>query len=164
MAGDSQHCAACEAQTDEAFSRLQELVDALPAMEEKGRLLVRAKQAESVVRQAESFQTCKSLLGQADDRLAEARSALVQAEAVEEGVDEARRAVLHAASLRGFRVGPLQNAETMLCECLASSPFANLDEARLACMEKTVLAELEKEVSDYRESYAEALKLCESLV
>ena len=132
-------CATEAAGTDaseEAFAQLQRLYDQLPAMEERGVLLARAKAA--ALEQAERG---------GDAGLA----------------DECRRALLHAGSLRGFRVGPARNAEAALARALEEGRFADAAEARAAVLDQAELASVESEVEAYRCAYAEALARCEAL-
>ena len=148
--------------SEEAFAQLQRLYDQLPAMEERGVLLARAKAA---VRLEDELATARILLDEAGKREAEARAALEQAErgGDAELADECRRALLHAGSLRGFRVGPARNAEAALARALEEGRFADAAEARAAVLDPVELASVESEVEAYRCAYAEALARCEAL-
>ena len=66
--------------SEEAFAQLQRLYDQLPAMEERGVLLARAKAAAAAVRLEDELVTARILLDEAGKREAEARAALEQAE------------------------------------------------------------------------------------
>ena len=161
-------CATEAAGTDaseEAFALLQRLYDRLPAMEERGALLARAKAAAAAVRLEDELRTAHILLDEAEKREAEARAALEQAERGGDAglADECRRALLHAGSLRGFRVGPARNAEAALARALEEGCFADAAEAHAAVLEPAELASVQSEVEAYRCAYAEALARCEAL-
>lgn len=151
--------------SEEAFDQLQRLYDQLPAMEERGVLLARAKAAAAAMRLADELATARILLDEAGKREAEARAALEQAERGGDAglADECRRALLHAGSLRGFRVGPARNAEAALARALEEGRFADAAEARAAVLDPAELASVESEVEAYRCAYAEALARCEAL-
>ena len=152
--------------SEEAFAQLQRLYDQLPAMEERGVLLARAKAAAAAVRLEDELATARILLDEAGKREAEARAALEQAERGGDAglADECRRAPLHAAgSLRGFCVGPARNAEAALARALEEGRFADAAEARAAVLDQAELASVESEVEAYRCAYAEALARCEAL-
>ena len=76
-------------------------------------------------------------------------------------MDDARRAVLQASSLRGFRVGPCRNAERALERALEEGPFDAVDDARAALVDYTTLSSLEEEVAAYQRDYAQTLERCE---
>lgn len=156
--------------TDAAFAHLEELLDQLPAMQEQGERLIQAHAAERIVRLAAERETHASLLADAEDRLREAEEALARANAAEateaeagdqSSLDHARRAVLQAASWRGFRIGPCQNADRALREALEGSPFRTVDDARVACIPAADCAALEADIAAYQRDYAEALARCE---
>ena len=146
-----------------AFVHLEELLEALPLMQEKGALLASARHAEAVEQAAEAHDACTSMLGLAEERLAKAEKALAEARAFGEGatIDACRREALFAASLRGFRVGPARNAARALDEAVASSPFPDVPSARAARLGRDDLRSLEAEVDAYRKDYAATLALCE---
>ncbi|WP_161961274.1 hypothetical protein, partial [Eggerthella sinensis] len=72
-----------------------------------------------------------------------------------------RRAVLQAASWRGFRIGPCQNADRALREALERGPFRTVGDARAACLSAADRAALEADVAAYQRDYAETLARCE---
>ena len=150
---------------EEAFALLQRLYDRLPAMEERGALLARAKAAAAAVRLEDELRTARILLDEAEKREAAARAAFERAEEGGDAAlaDECRRALLHAGSLRGFRVGPARNAEAALARALEEGCFADAAEAHAAVLEPAELASVESEVEAYRCAYAEALARCEAL-
>lgn len=155
---------------DAAFAHLEELLDRLPAMQEQGERLAQAHAAERIARLADERETHASLLADAEERLRAAEDALAHANAAgatETGVrdrgalDEARRAVLQAASWRGFRIGPCQNSERALREALEAGPFRTVNDARAACLDDADRAALEADVAAYQRDYAETLARCE---
>ena len=151
--------------SEEAFDQLQRLYDQLPAMEERGALLARAKAAAAAVRLEDELRTARILLDEAEKRDAAARAAFERAEqgGAPALADECRRALLHAGSLRGFRVGPARNAEAALARALEEGCFADAAEAHAALLEPAELASVQSEVEAYRSAYAEALARCEAL-
>ena len=66
--------------SEEAFDQLQRLYDQLPAMEERGALLARAKAAAAAVRLEDELRTARILLDEAEKREAAARAAFERAE------------------------------------------------------------------------------------
>ena len=150
---------------EEAFALLQRLYDRLPAMEERGALLARAKAAAAAVRLEDELRTARILLDEAEKREAAARAAFERAEQGSDAAlaDECRRALLHAGSLRGFRVGPARNVEAALARALEEGCFADAAEAHAALLEPAELASVQSEVEAYRSAYAEALARCEAL-
>ena len=152
---------------DAAFARLQELYDRLSVMEARGAELVRARAAAEAIRLEGELRTARTLLAEAEALESSARAAFEQAEADgacgATALDELRRALLHAGSLRGFRIGPAQNAEAALARALAEGGFASAGEARAAMLDDDALREREAEVDSYRRAYAEALARCEAL-
>lgn len=148
--------------SDEAYEHLADLLDALPALQEKGAMLARARWADRVAQLADECETCASLLESDDDRLRQAEERLARAEGFDEAArDDARRAVLHAAALRGFRIAPRQNADLALQEALAASPFDAVADARSARMESERRQALEAEIAAYQRDYARTLAKCE---
>lgn len=156
--------------TDAAFAHLEELLDRLPAMQKQGARLAQAHAAERIARLANERETHASLLADAEERLRAAEDALARvsaAGATEAGArdrgaaDEARRAVLQAASWRGFRIGPCQNADRALREALERGPFRTVSDARAACLSAADRAALEADVAAYQRDYAETLARCE---
>ncbi len=151
---------------EEAFAQLQRLYDRLPAMEERGALLARAKAAAAAVRLEDELAHGPYPPGRG--REARGRRPAPRSSGRSEGgdaalADECRRALLHAGSLRGFRVGPARNAEAALARALEEGRFADAAEAHAAVLEPAELASVESEVEAYRSAYAEALARCEAL-
>ena len=135
------------AEVEQAFGRLEHLYAQLPAMEENGAALARARSAATV----------DGLAKAAAYRAAE----LVRAAAL---VPEAARLALMAAGTqRGLRVGPAQNAEQALARALEASPFDTVEEARAAMLPAESLAALAAEVEAYQAAYAAALAVCQQL-
>ena len=135
------------AEVEQAFGRLEHLYAQLPAMEEKGAALARARSAATVD-------------GLATE--AEARVSAAEAEG-EQAAGEARLALMAAGTQRGLRVGPAQNAEQALARALEASPFDTVEEARAAMLPAESLAALAAEVEAYQAAYAAALAVCQQL-
>ncbi|OUO89702.1 hypothetical protein B5F40_09940 [Gordonibacter sp. An230] len=155
---------------DADFTHLRELLGRLPAMRRQGKRLARAREAKRVVRLEAERASRSALLAAAEERLAATERGLAHASecgpAVGDGrggdaVGKARRAVLQAAALRGYCVGPCRNAERALSCALEKGPFASVDDARSALMDDAALSELEEEVAAYRQDYAQTLESCE---
>lgn len=148
--------------SDEAFERMADLLDKLPAMQDKGAALARARWADRIATLADEHETCESLLESADERLRQAEELLARAEDSDGATfDDARRAVLHAAALRGFRIAPQRNAERALRDALGASPFDAVADARAARMRPEERKALEAEVTAYQRDYARTLEECE---
>lgn len=162
---------------EQAFGRLERLYAQLPAMEEKGAALARARSAAEVdglakaaaYRAAELVRT-ETLVAEAEACVCEAEAALARSEAA--GGDAAekaahlgdlRLALMAAGTQRGLKVGPAQNAEHALAQALEASPFDTVEEARVALLPADSLAALSAEVQAYQADYAEALAMCQQL-
>ncbi|WP_270356842.1 hypothetical protein [Adlercreutzia equolifaciens] len=157
-----------DAEAEQAFERLERLYAQLPAMEEKGAALARARSAAEVDGLAKAAAYRAAELARADALVAEAeaRVSAAEAEGGSEGdatARDARLALMAAGTQRGLRVGPAQNAERVLARALEASPFATVEEARAALLPAESLAALAAEVGAYQTAYAEALAVCQQL-
>lgn len=162
---------------EQAFGRLERLYAQLPAMEEKGAALARARSAAEVDGLAKAAAYRAAELVRADAEVAraeafvrEAEAALARSEAA--GGDAAekaahlgdlRLALMAAGTQRGLKVGPAQNAEHALAQALEASPFDTVEEAHAALLPADSLAALSAEVQAYQADYAEALAVCQQL-
>lgn len=162
---------------EQAFGRLEHLYAQLPAMEEKGAALARARSAAEVdglakaaAYRAAELARAESLVARAEACVREAEAALARSEAA--GGDAAekaahlgdlRLALMAAGTQRGLKVGPAQNAEHALAQALEASPFDTVEEARAALLPADSLAALSAEVQAYQADYAEALAVCQQL-
>ena len=103
------------AEVEQAFGRLEHLYAQLPAMEEKGAALARARSAATVDGLAKAAAYRAAELVRADALVTEAEARVSAAEAEgEQAAGEARLALMAAGTQRGLRVGPAQNAEQAL--------------------------------------------------
>ena len=154
------------AEVEQAFGRLEHLYAQLPAMEEKGAALARARSAATVDGLAKAAASRAAALVPAELRRlvteAEARVSAAEAEG-EQAAGEARLALMAAGTQRGLRVGPAQNAEQALARALEASPFDTVEEARAALLPAESLAALSAEVEAYQAAYAAALAVCQQL-
>lgn len=162
---------------EQAFGRLERLYAQLPAMEEKGAALARARSAAEVdglakaaAYRAAELVRAKSLVARAEACVREAEAALVRLEGVEGDAAEKaahlgdlRLALMAAGTQRGLKVAPAQNAEHALARALEASPFDTVEEARAALLPVESLAALSAEVQAYQADYAEALAVCQQL-
>ena len=162
---------------EQAFGRLERLYAQLPAMEEKGAALARARSAAEVDGLAKAAAYRAAELARADAEVAraeafvrEAEAALVRLEGAEGDAAEKaahlgdlRLALMAAGTQRGLKVGPAQNAEHALAQALEASPFDTVEEARAALLPADSLAALSAEVQAYQADYAEALAVCQQL-
>ena len=162
---------------EQAFGRLERLYAQLPAMEEKGAALARARSAAEVDGLAKAAAYRAAELARADALVAEAEACVREAEAAlarseAAGGDAAekaahlgdlRLALMAAGTQRGLKVGPAQNAEHALAQALEASPFDTVEEARAALLPTDSLAALSAEVQAYQADYAEALAMCQQL-
>lgn len=162
---------------EQAFGRLERLYAQLPAMEEKGAALARARSAAEVdglakaaAYRAAELARAETLVAEAEACVCEAEAALARSEAA--GGDAAekaahlgdlRLALMAAGTQRGLKVGPAQNAEQALAQALEASPFDTVEEARAALLPTDSLAALASEVQAYQAAYAEALDVCRQL-
>ena len=162
---------------EQAFGRLERLYAQLPAMEEKGAALARARSAAEVdglakaaAYRAAELVRAETLVAEAEACVCEAEAALARSEAA--GGDAAekaahlgdlRLALMAAGTQRGLKVGPAQNAERALARALEASPFDTVEEARAALLPAESLAALSAEVQAYQADYAEALAVCQQL-
>ena len=123
------------AEVEQAFGRLEHLYAQLPAMEEKGAALARARSAATVDGLAKAAAYRAAELVRADALVTEAEARVSAAEAEgEQAAGEARLALMAAGTQRGLRVGPAQNAEQALARALEASPFDTVEEARAAML------------------------------
>lgn len=162
---------------EQAFGRLERLYAQLPAMEEKGAALARARSAAEVdglakaaAYRAAELVRAETLVAEAEACVCEAEAALARSEAA--GGDAAekaahlgdlRLALMAAGTQRGLKMGPAQNAEHALAQALEASPFDTVEEARAALLPTDSLAALSAEVQAYQADYAEALAMCQQL-
>lgn len=162
---------------EQAFGRLERLYAQLPAMEEKGAALARARSAAEVdglakaaAYRAAELVRAETLVAEAEACVCEAEAALARSEAA--GGDAAekaahlgdlRLALMAAGTQRGLKVGPAQNAERALAQALEASPFDTVEEARAVLLPTDSLAALASEVQAYQAAYAEALDVCRQL-
>lgn len=162
---------------EQAFGRLERLYAQLPAMEEKGAALARARSAaeadglaKAAAYRAAELVRAETLVAEAEACVCEAEAALARSEAA--GGDAAekaahlgdlRLALMAAGTQRGLKVGPAQNAEHALAQALEASPFDTVEEARAALLPADSLAALSAEVEAYQAAYAEALDVCRQL-
>lgn len=151
-------------EAEQAFARLEHLYAQLPAMEEKGAALARARSAAEVDGLAKAAAYRVAELDRAEALVAEAEGRVSAAEAEgESAAREARLALMAAGTQRGLKVAPAQNAERALDRALEASPFATVEEARAASLPAESLAALAAEVEAYQADYAEALAACQQL-
>lgn len=162
---------------EQAFGRLERLYAQLPAMEEKGAALARARSAAEVdglakaaAYRAAELVRAETLVAEAEACVREAEAALARSEAAEGDAAEKaphlgdlRLALMAAGAQRGLKVGPAQNAEHALARALEASPFDTVEEARAALLPTDSLAALSAEVQAYQADYAEALAVCQQL-
>lgn len=155
---------------EQTFGRLERLYAQLPAMEEKGAALARARSAAEVDGLAKAAAYRAAELVRAEAFVREVEAALARSEAA--GGDAAekaahlgdlRLALMAAGTQRGLKVGPAQNAEHALAQALEASPFDTVEEARVALLPADSLAALSAEVQAYQADYAEALAVCQQL-
>lgn len=165
------------AEVEQAFGRLEHLYAQLPAMEEKGAALARARSAATVdgLAKAAAYRAAElvradALVTEAEARVSAAEAALTRSEAAEGDAAEKaahlgdlRLALMAAGTQRGLKVGPAQNAEQALARALEASPFDTVEEARAALLPAESLAALSAEVEAYQAAYAAALAVCQQL-
>lgn len=150
----------------DAFAHLQELLDRLPEMQERGGRLARAKAAREVVAIERRYRFTLAELEELDSNVEKAATAVEKAKA--EGCDSAEielleRNRLYFAAMRGFKVGPVQNDAEALEEALNAGGFSAFEEALGAQLPDEELDRLVAEVEAYQKDYADTLALCQEL-
>ena len=165
-------------EAERAFAQLERLYAQLPAMEEKGVALARARSAAEVdgLAKAAAYRAAEltradALVAEAEACVREAEAALARSEAAEGDAAEKaphlgdlRLALMAAGAQRGLKVGPAQNAERVLARALEASPLRY--SGRGPCgssADADSLAALAAEVGAYQTAYAEALAVCQQL-
>ncbi|MDR1422715.1 MAG: hypothetical protein LBI64_07645 [Coriobacteriales bacterium] len=149
---------------NEAFARMEELMAQLPAMEQRGLKLARARAAREVLALAEHAEVLEQ---ESANYTAIYKAALAAAEAAHEAQDaqtEARdlgKARAHA-ELIAVRRAPLERAWNAHEQALGAGGFPNEEEARTAALTDVDFAALEQEVEDFRREYTEVFELCQN--
>lgn len=151
---------------DALFDHMQELLDGLPAMEEKGRRFAFARSAEEVLGAASRHKGQKATL----DRIDAASEEHVRAreEALAAGDEERekveREQILLLGNQRGVRFGAEQSALRELNRIMEGSPFKSVDEAEAASLPKEELRALGSEIESFQRDYAETLEACQHIL
>ena len=150
---------------EELFEHLQELVAELPAMQEKGAVLARARAAAEVAKRAHYYEGQQNELNGILSEMAEHERQ--RAIAIEQGDcdrEEAQRAlILTCGTQRGIRKGAADAAKRELDQALSDGGFASCEEARAVRLSEPDLASLSAEIEAYQADYAETLAACERI-
>ena len=164
MVNEAKMPASDSSEADALFVHMQELVDALPAMEEKGSRLARARAAREVARLERYRKGQENELKHIQENF-DAQLEMERA-AKEAGDDEAERMarcnVLGLGNQKSIRYGAEMNAAYKVKEALAAGGFADLEEAREAELEDADFSSLEQEVEAFKEDYAQTLSACQA--
>lgn len=153
-------------EADALFAHMEELVDALPAMEAEGDKLARARAAREVAR-LERYRKgqeneLRYIQKKFDEQMAIERAAKESGDDATE--ENARYNALNLGNQKSIRYGAEQNAAFKVKEALESGGFANLDEARAAELDDDEFVALEQKVEEYRTDYSETLAACQAIV
>lgn len=158
----------------DAFERLEVLMERLPAMQEKGALLNRARVARRLIELRGQLRILEQ--EQANYQHAYDTALAAAQEAIERG-DNATAAREQGiartyAELIATRVAPLQRARRALDKEVESGPFApngsgasDASDGQLegAALKDAAFAALEQEIADYQRDFQETYTLCEAL-
>ena len=147
------------------FGHLAELMDGIPAMEEKGAALGRARAAALVAQRAHEHAGQQAMLDYVQGQIDAHERARAQAiEAGDAAGEERERAqVLLLGNQRGVRYGAEEGARRALADALAESPFATVEEAQAAVLPDEELAALAAEVEAFQRDYAQTLAACQRI-
>lgn len=152
-------------QADALFDHMQELMDALPAMEEKGERLAKARAAREVLRLERYRQGQENELCHIQDKFNE--QVALEHEAKAAGDDEkeksARSKVLNLGNQMAVRRGAEANARRKVEDALAQSNFSKIDDTHEATLEDEEFFALEKEIESFKSDYASTLAACQKI-
>lgn len=153
-------------ESDALFAHMQELVDALPAMEKKGRALARARAAEEVEKNRRYHEGLVKECGRIQEEFEAHVKAHEAARAAGDATSEEseRYAVLNFGNQKAFREGAVASALRALNHALEQGGFATAEEARAALLDKDALAALVADVEAFQKDYAETLAACQALL
>ncbi|HJF66280.1 MAG TPA: DNA repair protein Rad50 [Slackia equolifaciens] len=153
-------------EADALFAHMEELVDALPAMEAEGERLARARAAREVARleryrkgQEKELQFIQKKF---DEQMAIERAAKESGDDAAE--ENARYNALNLGNQKSIRYGAEQNAALKVKEALQTGGFSDLDEAHAAELDDDEFAALEQKVEEYRSDYSDTLAACQAIV
>lgn len=150
---------------DELFEHLQELMAELPAMQEKGAVLARARAAAEASKRAHYYEGQQNELNGILSEMAEhERERAIAIEQGDREREEAQRAlILTCGTQRGIRKGAADAAKRELDQALSDGGFASCEEANAARLSESDLASLSAEIEAYQADYAETLAACERI-
>ena len=148
---------------DALFARMQALVDALPAMEEKGRRAQAAREAAKVDDLARVHRAQAATLEQTERALDVHSQARQEAIAAGDSAREQaeRTAVMQLVDQRGLCLGAEQAAREALARALATSPFEVVEAAKAALLPKDELSALETEIATFERDYELTYAACQ---
>ena len=133
---------------EELFEHLQELVAELPAMQEKGAVLARARAAAEVAKRAHYYEGQQNELNGILSEMAE---------------HERQRAIAIEQGDCDREEGAADAAKRELDQALYDGGFASCEEARAVRLSEPDLASLSAEIEAYQADYAETLAACERI-
>ncbi len=153
-------------QADALFAHLQELVDALPTMEEKGGRLAKARAAREVLRLERYRKGQENELRHIQENFDAQMAIEREAKAAGDGAREenARYNVLLFGNQRGIRQGAEANARRKVDDALDEGGFSDMEEARKAALPDEDFSALEQEVESFKADYAETLQACQGIM
>lgn len=150
---------------EELFEHLRELVAELPAMQEKGAVLARARAAAEVSKRAHYYEGQENELHGILSEMAEYERArdLAIEQGDREREEEQRALILTCGTQRGIRKGAADAAKRELDQALSDGGFASCEEARAVRLSEPDLASLSAEIEAYQADYAETLVACKRI-
>ena len=150
---------------EELFEHLRELVAELPAMQEKGAVLARARAAAEVSKRAHYYEgqenELRGILSEMAEHERERAIAIEQGDRERE--EEQRALILMCGTQRGIRKGAADAAKRELDQALSDGWFASCEEADAARLSESDLASLSSEIEAYQADYAETLAACKRI-
>ncbi len=150
---------------NEAFARLQELMDALPSMEKKGARLAKALAAREALAKVRYRDGQAAEAARIRTRVEEAKCSLEAAKADADADDEVRvrGLVLALSNQLAIREGAAFDASRQAESALAAGRFATEADAWAARLGDDEFAALESEVEEFKAEYAATLEACRAI-
>lgn len=149
---------------NEIFSRMQELLDRLPAMRVEHARLERHHEAAHIDRLARRAEADMQELATIDDEIARVQSLVGPAreEGDEHEVDRLQRLALFLGNQRGYKVTPAYASKSEFEQALEASSFSSLVDCRAALLPSGEASAREYSLCSYRDEYQRTLAACQA--
>ena len=147
------------------FEHLQELVDMLPHMQEKGERLAKARSAREVARLERYHKGQENELRSVQKEFEAQLDAEEAAKAAGDSDAQvrARYNVLNLGNQLGIRRGAEADAVRKVDKALFVAGFASVEEAERFDLDDAAFSELEQEVESFKADYAKTLEACQAI-